>query len=68
MGDLLGARSLKGDWVIPKGVMYKVIIWGVIGLMVTLGLKHVRFSGYLLTLQYFCYQHSIELLPQHFCL
>jgi len=36
MGDLLGARILKGDWVIPKGVMYKVIIWGVIGLMVTL--------------------------------
>ena len=36
MGDLLGARILKGDWVIPKGVMYKVIMWGVIGLMVTL--------------------------------
>ncbi|MBK5241777.1 MAG: hypothetical protein JJD95_11205 [Clostridium sp.] len=36
MGDLLGARILKGDWVIPKGVIYKVIIWGVIGLMITL--------------------------------
>jgi hypothetical protein len=36
MGDLLGARILKGDWVISKGVMYKVIIWGVIGLMITL--------------------------------
>lgn len=36
MGDLLGARVLKGDWVIPKGVLYKAIVWGIIGLMVTL--------------------------------
>lgn len=36
MGDLLGARVLKGDWVIPKGVFYKAAIWGIIGLMVTL--------------------------------
>ncbi|MBU3144425.1 hypothetical protein [Clostridium sp. CF012] len=36
MGDLLGGRVLKGEWVIPKGLVYKSIIWGVIGLMVTL--------------------------------
>lgn len=36
MGDLLGARVLTGDWVIPKGIGYKVIVWGVIGLMITL--------------------------------
>ncbi|MPM48321.1 hypothetical protein SDC9_95045 [bioreactor metagenome] len=36
MGDLLGIRVLRGDWVIPKGILYKVIIWGIIGLMVTL--------------------------------
>lgn len=36
MGDLLGARILKGNWVIPKGVFYRAIIWGIIGLMVTL--------------------------------
>ncbi|MFT5873830.1 MAG: hypothetical protein ACI8WT_002782 [Clostridium sp.] len=36
MGDLLGVRILKGDWVIPKGIIYKVIVWGVIGLMITL--------------------------------
>lgn len=36
MGDLLGARILKGDWVIPKGIFFRVIIWGIIGLMVTL--------------------------------
>ena len=36
MGDLLGARILEGDWVIPSGIIYKVIIWGVIGLMITL--------------------------------
>lgn len=36
MGDLLGARILKGDWIIPKGVFYRAIIWGIIGFMVTL--------------------------------
>lgn len=36
MGDLLGARILKGEWTIPKGVFYRALIWGIIGLMVTL--------------------------------
>ncbi len=36
MGDLLGARVLRGDFVIPKGVFYKAAIWGIIGLMITL--------------------------------
>lgn len=36
MGDLLGARILKGDWSIPKGIFYRAIIWGIIGCMVTL--------------------------------
>lgn len=44
MGDLLGARILKGDWVIPKGIFYKAIIWGIIGLMITL-LFTVYISG-----------------------
>lgn len=36
MGDLLGARILRGEWVIPKGVFFRAVIWGVIGCMVTL--------------------------------
>lgn len=36
MGDLLGARISKGEWSIPKGLIFRVIIWGIIGLMVTL--------------------------------
>lgn len=36
MGDLLGIRVLKGEWIIPKGVVYKALIWGIIGMMVTL--------------------------------
>lgn len=36
MGDLLGIRVLKGEWVIPKGVFYRAAVWGIIGLMVTL--------------------------------
>ncbi|ERI89605.1 hypothetical protein HMPREF1982_04470 [Clostridiales bacterium oral taxon 876 str. F0540] len=36
MGDLLGIRVLKGTWILPKGLLYKAIIWGIIGTMVTL--------------------------------
>ncbi|MFL0247354.1 hypothetical protein [Candidatus Clostridium stratigraminis] len=36
MGDLLGIRVLRGDWLIPKGLLYKGIVWGIIGVMVTL--------------------------------
>jgi hypothetical protein len=36
MGDLLGIRVLKGKWIIPKGLFYKALVWGIIGMMVTL--------------------------------
>jgi hypothetical protein len=36
MGDMLGIRVLKGEWIKPEGLVYKALIWGVIGLMVTL--------------------------------
>lgn len=36
MGDLLGIRVLKGEWIIPKGLFYRAAVWGIIGLMVTL--------------------------------
>ncbi|KUO74112.1 MAG: hypothetical protein APF77_11715 [Clostridia bacterium BRH_c25] len=36
MGDLLGIRILKGDYVIPKGLFYRAVVWGIIGIMVTL--------------------------------
>ena len=36
MGDLLGTRMLKGKRIISNGIIYKAIIWGIIGLMITL--------------------------------
>jgi hypothetical protein len=36
MGDLLGVRILKGKWIIPRGFVYKAIVWGVLGMMITL--------------------------------
>lgn len=36
MGDLLGIRILRGEWIIPEGLLYRAIVWGIIGLMVTL--------------------------------
>ena len=36
MGDLLGTRVIKGEWKIPKGIVYKAAVWGIIGMMVTL--------------------------------
>ncbi|SHI53825.1 hypothetical protein [Lutispora thermophila] len=36
MGDLLGTRLQKGDYIIPKGFIYRAVIWGVIGMMISL--------------------------------
>lgn len=36
MGDLLGKRILLKNWVIPRGVLIKAVIWGIIGMMITL--------------------------------
>lgn len=36
MGDLLGIRLIKGDYVIPGGIILKALVWGLIGMMSTL--------------------------------
>ncbi len=36
MGDLLGGRILNGKWVFANGFIYKAIVWGIIGMMITL--------------------------------
>lgn len=36
MGDLLGTRYVKGDYVIPKGVVYRALVWGFMGMMISL--------------------------------
>lgn len=36
MGDLLGARIIKGKWIIPKGFIFKAMLWGFIGMAITL--------------------------------
>jgi hypothetical protein len=36
MGDLLGIRILKGQWIIPQEVIFKAVVWGILGMMITL--------------------------------
>lgn len=36
MGDLLGGRVLNGKWSIPQGFLFKAVIWGILGMMITL--------------------------------
>ncbi len=36
MGDLMGIRLVKNDYVIPNGLIYRAIVWGIIGMMATL--------------------------------
>lgn len=38
MGELLGSRIVKGDWYKTNGLIFRSIIWGLIGIVVTLGL------------------------------
>ncbi len=36
MGDMLGTRILTGGWKKPKGFIWKAVVWGVLGMMITL--------------------------------
>jgi len=36
MGDFLGTRLIKGYYVVPKGIIYRAMVWGIIGMMSTL--------------------------------
>lgn len=34
MGEFLAIRILKGSWIKPVGFIYKMIIWGIIGIII----------------------------------
>lgn len=36
MGELLAIRITKGDYEMPKGVIYRAIIWGFLGMLIVL--------------------------------
>lgn len=36
MGDMLGIRILKGQWEFPDGFFLKAVVWGILGMMITL--------------------------------
>ena len=36
MGDMLGIRILKGQWIKPKGMILKGVNWGILGMIITL--------------------------------
>lgn len=36
MGELLAIRISNGDWSIPKGMIYRSLIWGFLGVVITL--------------------------------
>lgn len=36
MGDLLGMRIIQNKWILPIGFIYKAIIWGILGIIITL--------------------------------
>lgn len=39
MGELLGIRVIKGNWVKPNGIMFRAAIWGIIGMVTTLAVS-----------------------------
>lgn len=36
MGDLLGKRVIAKNWIIPNGIFLRAVVWGIIGMMITL--------------------------------
>lgn len=54
MGEMLAMRINQKDWVIPKGIIYRFLIWGLIGMVITLmfqifigGIHFAQEKGYL---------------------
>lgn len=54
MGELLAIRLVSGNWKKPAGLIWRVLIWGLIGMLITLIFKLFAFgvaaclsSGYL---------------------
>jgi len=54
MGELLAIRIVAGTWKNPKGIIWRVIVWGIIGMTVTLmftlfdaGVRNCMERGYL---------------------
>lgn len=36
IGDFIGLRIKSGKWQVPNGIIYKMIIWGIIGVVIVL--------------------------------
>lgn len=36
MGELLAIRIVTGDWNIPKGLLYRAFVWGLLGMAIVL--------------------------------
>lgn len=36
MGELLAIRITQGDWKAPSGIVYRALIWGFLGIVITL--------------------------------
>ncbi|MGL5348626.1 MAG: hypothetical protein ACRDA3_14855 [Peptostreptococcaceae bacterium] len=39
MGELLGIRVLYGNWKKPNGILFRAIVWGLIGMLITLAMS-----------------------------
>lgn len=35
MGELLAVRIAKGEWLKPSGLLYKALVWGIFGIIIT---------------------------------
>jgi len=44
MGELLVIRMTKGDWKLPSGFIFRVLIWGVLGMAIALSFKLFEFG------------------------
>lgn len=39
MGELLGIRIMRGEWKKPNGIIFRAVIWGIIGVVTTLAVS-----------------------------
>jgi len=62
MGELLVTRISKGDWKLPSGFIFRVIIWGLLGMAIALAFKLFEYGTVAVLEKGFVFGHGNKII------
>lgn len=62
MGELLVIRMTRGDWKLPSGFIFRVLIWGVLGMGIALAFKLFEYGTLAVLEKGFVYGHGNKII------